>query len=233
MKLEMPDCHHCKSQNSSLFHFCHTNELDELNYNKTCAFYKRGQILFQEGSKPIGLYCINSGKIKVYKYASDGKEQIIRIAKPGDFIGYCSLISGIRYPVSAAALEESTVCMIPKTTITEMFRHNEQFSEGLIGILCNTITNSYERMADLSYKPVKGRLAEALLLLKETYTSKENPEGIINITREDLASLIGTVKETAIRVLKEFKEDGFLVTNKSKIIIQDPKGLARISHLYD
>ena len=88
-------------------------------------------------------------------------------------------------------------------------------------------------MADLSYKPVKGRLAEALLLLRETYTSPDNPEGIINITREDLASLVGTVKETAIRVLKEFKEDGFLVTNKSKIIIKDPEGLARIGHLYD
>ncbi len=233
MKLEMPDCHHCKSRNSSLFHFCHTNELDEINYSKSCTNYKRGQILFQEGSKPVGLYCINSGKVKIYKYASDGKEQIIRIAKPGDFIGYCSLISGIRYPVSAAALEDSSICMIPKSTITDMFKDNEKFSEGMVNLLCNTITNSYARMADLSYKPVKGRLAEALLLLRETYTSPDNPEGIINITREDLASLVGTVKETAIRVLKEFKEDGFLVTNKSKIIIKDPEGLARIGHLYD
>lgn len=232
-KMELPDCQHCKSRSNSLFHFCHLEELEEVNMNKSCTNFKRGQIMFQEGSKPQGIYCINSGKIKVYKYASDGKEQIIRIAKPGDFVGYSSLLTGQHYPVSAAALEDSTVCMVPKEQIMGLFQDNSNFSEGLINILCSTIETSYEKMADLAYKPVKGRMAEALLLLNQTYTSDENPEGIVAITREDLASLVGTVKETAIRVLKEFKDENLITTDKTKIILLDKNGLNRISRLYD
>ncbi len=201
--------------------------------SKTCSAYKRGQILFQEGSKPLGIYCINEGKVKVYKYASDGKEQIIRIAKPGDFVGYCSLLSDSRYPVSAAALEDSQVCLVPKENILSLFRDNRNFNEGLVKLLCSTIENSFEKMADLAYKPVKGRMAEALLLLNQTYTNDENPKGVIAITREDLASLVGTVKETAIRVLKDFKEDNLISTDKTKIVVEDAQGLARISKLYD
>lgn len=201
--------------------------------NKSCTSYKRGQILFQEGSKPQGIYCINTGKIKVYKYASDGKEQIIRIAKPGDFVGYCSLMSGARYPVSAAAIEESTVCLVPKDNILSLFRDNQNFSDGMMQLLCSTIETSYEKMADLAYKPVKGRMAEALLLLNQTFTTDENPKGTISITREDLASLVGTVKETAIRMLKEFKDDGLINTDKTKINITNVEGLVRISRLYD
>ncbi len=233
MKLEMPDCQHCKSRRHSLFHFCHLDEIDDISMSKTCSAYKRGQILFQEGSKPLGIYCINEGKVKVYKYASDGKEQIIRIAKPGDFVGYCSLLSDSRYPVSAAALEDSQVCLVPKENILSLFRDNRNFNEGLVKLLCSTIENSFEKMADLAYKPVKGRMAEALLLLNQTYTNDENPKGVIAITREDLASLVGTVKETAIRVLKDFKEDNLISTDKTKIVVEDAQGLARISKLYD
>ena len=232
-KMELPDCQHCKSRANSLFHFCHLDEIEDINLNKSCTVYKRSQILFQEGSKPMGLYCVNSGRIKVYKYASDGKEQIIRIAKPGDFVGYSSLLTGKHYPVSAAALEDSTVCLVPKDKITGLFGDNQNFSEGLINLLCSTIETSYEKMTDLAYKPVKGRMAEALLLLNQTYTTEENPEGVVSITREDLASLVGTVKETAIRVLKEFKDENLVSTDKTKIIIEDRNGLNRISRLYD
>jgi CRP-like cAMP-binding protein len=233
MKIEMPDCHHCKSRSDSLFHFCHLDELDEMNYNKTCSSFKRGQIIFQEGSKPLGIYCLNSGKVKVYKYASDGKEQIIRIAKPGEFIGYSSFLTDKRYPVSSAALEESTVCLIPREIINKLFRDNHNFSDALITLLCSTIENSYEKMSVLAYKPVKGRIAEALLLLQTTYKDSENPNGDINITREDLASLVGTVKETAIRVLKDFKNDHLIETDKTKILVKNPRGLSRVSMLYD
>lgn len=233
MKVETPDCQHCKSRRNSLFHYCHLEELEDLTFNKSCTSYKRGQILFQEGSKPQGIYCINTGKIKVYKYASDGKEQIIRIAKPGDFVGYCSLMSGVRYPVSAAAIEESTVCLVPKENVLSLFRDNQNFSDGMLQLLCSTIETSYEKMADLAYKPVKGRMAEALLLLNQTFTTEENPKGTISITREDLASLVGTVKETAIRMLKEFKDDGYISADKTKINITNVDGLVRISRLYD
>ncbi len=195
--------------------------------------YKRGQIIFQEGSNPMGLYCVNQGKIKVYKYASDGKEQIIRIVKPGDFLGYSSLLANTPYPASAASLEECIVCMVPRDQITKLFRHNERFSEGLINLLSSSLDQSYRKIADMAYKPVRGRLAEALLLLQNAYRDDNNPDGIISVTREDLASLVGTVKETAIRILKEFKESGIIETDKTNIIIKQPQALVQISHLYD
>ena len=195
--------------------------------------YKRGQIIFQEGANPIGLYCVNKGKIKLYKYASDGRDQIVRIAKEGDFLGYSSLLGGLPYPVSAAAIEDSTVCHIPRSVVFSVFKENHRFSQGLIKLLCETIDTSIDKMADLAYKPVRGRVAEALLLLYNSYKTADNPTGIVTITREDLASLVGTVKETAIRVLKEFKEDELLTTYRSDIQLTNIKGLMRIAEMYD
>jgi CRP-like cAMP-binding protein len=233
MALTPPDCEQCKTRSQSLFHFCHLDELKGISDAKACTVYKRGQIIFEEGTRPSGLYCINHGKVKIYKYASDGREQIIRIAKPGDFLGYSSLLSDEIYRASAAALEDCTVCIVPRSEIDSLFRDNQSFSQGFMKLLCSTIDESMEKMADLAYKPVRGRIAEALLLLRNSYIDEENPEGIISLTREDLASLVGTVKETAIRTLKEFREDNLIRTDKREIHVLDPKGLIRISQIYD
>ena len=233
MRLQMPDCEHCKNRHSSLFHFCHLDEISELDKHKTCTQYKKGQLLFQEGTRPLGLFCVNSGKVKVFKDAPDAREQIIRIATPGDFVGYSSLLSEHAYPVSAAALEDSTICIIPRTQIMNIFNHNSRFSREYVKILTETINRSYERLATMAYKPVRGRMAEALLLLYNAYKSDQNPNGIITITREDLASLVGTVKETVIRTLKEFKQDRLISTHRSDITVNNPKGLIQVSALYD
>lgn len=233
MKFEQPECRHCQSRNQSLFHFCHLNELEDIDNSKSVAFYKKAQVIFHEGSNPVGLFCINSGKVKVYRNAADGKEKIIRLAKPGDFIGYSSLLAGRPYPVSAAAMEDATVCMIPKNTINEVLRGNQRFSENLVKLLTRTVESSTEKMTDLAYKPVRERMAEALLFLNSFYKDELNPKGTISITREDLASFVGTVKETAIRMLQEFKEEKLIETNRSEIEIKNTEGLARISQLYD
>lgn len=233
MKFENPECAHCKHRSTSLFHFCHTEEIGQIDEAKSCNSYKRGQVIFQQGGNPMGMYCINSGKVKITKLGSDGKEQIVRIAKPGDFLGYRSLLGHSRYPVSAQALEDANICIVPKSTINELFKSNEQFSQGLIEILCSTIDDSYGKMTDLAYKPVRGRMAEALLFLNTFYTDEQNPDGVINITREDLASFVGTVKETAIRMLKEFKEEGLIETERSNIKVLDVNKLLHVSELYD
>ncbi|QQS28834.1 MAG: Crp/Fnr family transcriptional regulator [Sphingobacteriales bacterium] len=231
---QLPDCEHCKSRKNSLFHFCHLDEISSLSKHKTCSIYKRGQIIFQEGANPIGLFCVNSGKIKLYKYASDGREQIVRIAKPGDFLGYSSLLGGGHYPISAAALEDCTVCLVPKPLILTLFKDNSRFAENYIKLLCDTVEEGYSKMAELAYKPVRGRLAEALLLLHNAYKDDdENPMGIITVSREDLAALIGTVKETVIRMLKEFKEDEYITTRRTDIIVKNINGLMKVSELYD
>lgn len=209
------------------------NELEEINDAKSCSVYKKGQVLFHEGSNPQGLFCINSGKVKIYRHASDGKEQIVRLAKPGDFVGYCSLLAGKPYPVSAEALEDATICMVPKMSISHLLKDNNHFSEGMVKLLCKTVEGSVSKMTDLAYKPVRGRMAEALLFLHGFYKDEQNPKGIITITREDLASFVGTVKETVIRTLNEFKDEKIIETHRSEIEVKNVNGLIQISELYD
>lgn len=233
MKFEQPDCQHCQSRKNSLFHFCHLNEIEDIENAKSCTVYSKGQVIFHEGANPVGLYCINTGKVKIFRHAADGKEQIVRLAKPGDFIGYCSLLAAKPYPVSAAALEDATVCMVPKASFSDLVKNNNHFSESLIKLLCQTVETSVEKMSDLAYKPVRGRLAEALLFLNNFYKDEKNPGGKITITREDLASFTGTVKETAIRMLNEFKQENLIETHRSEIEIKNVQGLVRISQLYD
>ncbi len=233
MRTETPACEHCAHKKDSLFHFCHLRELDAIDERKTCSTYKRGQIIFQEGTNPFGLFCINEGKVKLYKYASDGKEQIVRIAKAGDFVGYSSLLANQRYHLTAQALEDAQVCMIPKDEIQSVMSKNHNFADQMIQLLGRSVNDSVDRMADMAYKPVRGRMAEALLFLNTFYINEDNEEGTITMTREDLASFVGTVKETAIRILKEFKEDKLISTQKSDIMIHDVDGLIRVSHLYD
>src|ERR1043166_3978171 len=123
--------------------------------------------------------------------------------------------------------------MVPKKIFSELIYDNKQFSESLIKFLCRTMESSVEKMTDLAYKPVRGRIAEALLFLSSFYKDEKNPKGIITITREDLASFTGTVKETTIRMLTEFKAENLIETNRSEIEIKNAEGLLHISQLYD
>jgi len=233
LKFNAPDCEHCKSRKDSLFHFCHLTEVQDIDAAKSCATYKRGQIIFNEGSNPVGLYCVNEGKIKLYRYASDGKEQMVRIAKPGDFLGYSTLLAEKKYPVTASALEDCVICLIPKQALMNVFKQNDRFSDSMIKMLSTNLDDSFGKMADLAYKPVRGRMAEAILFLNRFYKDEKNKDGVVSMTREDLASFVGTVKETAIRILKEFKDENLIETEKSDIKVKDVDGLIRISRLYD
>ncbi len=221
-------CEKCKNAKSSLIKFCTQQQVENVNYAKTCSTYKRGDVLFHEGGLPLGIFCLNSGSIKIVKSASGGKEQIVRIATSGDIVGYRSLLMRQRYSASAIATEDCKVCLIPREEFMKLTTENPKFYEALIERLCKELEESQNKMADIAYKPVRGRLAEALLLL-----SQSNENGLINLTREDLASFIGTVKETTIRLLSEFKEEGLIEVDRRTIRLIDVVGLEKVSNIYD
>ena len=231
----MPTCEHCASRKLNPFNFCNLDELSRISDNKSCSVYQRGQVIFQQGSNPIGLFCINSGKVKVYKHGSDGKEQIVRIAKPGDFVGYRTLLAESQYSAYAAALDETTICLIPRQEFFSLMNANKRVSDAMTKMLCRNLREAEEKMVDLAYTPVRGRVAEALLLLKKSYRNSENEteKVVIPILRKDLASLVGTAQESVIRLLSEFKDENLIEINGRKITILDSKGLLRISNLYD
>ena len=208
---------------------------DTIGQEKTSQRYAAGQTIFGEGTRPAGLYCVHEGRIKITKSGGDGKEQIIRLVKGGDLLGYRALIAGSAHATSAVALSDCTVCLIPRRAFGQQLTDNPLFSSALMQLLATNLGDTAERMLHLAYKPVRERLAEALLLLLRTYHPAEaaGQPFTIAISREDLGALMGTTKETTTRMLSEFKQEGLLTTQGSAITILAPRQLGEIATQFD
>jgi CRP/FNR family transcriptional regulator len=233
-KLSTPECHHCQARFKSVFCDLHGEELDALNLQKGCNTFKKGQEIFKEGFFPKGLFCINSGKIKISQLGNEGKEQIVRFAKEGDVIGYRALLSGEKYSGSAKALAESSVCFIPRDTFFTLIEKNTNLSMGMLKLISHDLKEAEHKITNLAQKPNRERLAEALLFLKETY-GFENDGATINVilSREEISNLVGTATETTIRLLSEFKKDKLIDFVGKKIRFLNTKELIRTAEIFD
>lgn len=211
-----------------------THSLSKLSENKSDTVYKKGQMLFHEGTRPLGVYCVNSGKIKIYKLGIDGKEQIVKICTAGDLLGYRALLSEEVYPVSAEALEEAVVCFIPKQTFLGTLNEDNVFHQELLKAACKELGMMTENLTNLAQRSVRERFAIALLMLRDTYgvDSVSNGEVEINLTRDDLANIVGTATETLIRLLHDFKDEKLVESKGRKIKIIDPEGLAKVTSIF-
>lgn len=229
-----PNCNTCSTRGFSLFCDLLDKEIEQINVNKFCNRYKKGQIIFSEGNHPNGLYCINYGKIKLYKIGFDGKEQIVRLAKDGDLVGYRALISGERYTATASALDDSILCSIPRDTFFQLLNGNHSFSAKMIKLLTVDLRSAEDKMVSMANKPVKERLAEGILLLKEYFGTDKDGATIKSIlTREEIANLVGTATETAIRLLSELKQEKIIELNGKSIKILNLKNLIHTANLID
>jgi len=226
-------CENCKSLKKSIYGDLNSEELNILNFNKSCNFYKKGQTIYFEGNTPEGLFCIREGKVKIYKTGNEGKEQIIRLVKSGDIIGYRALIAGESYNATSETLEDSKICFIRKNTIFDLLKQNEKFSFRLIKLLSHDLGEVEQRLVHLAQKPVRERLAETLLILRETYGMDKDNNSLLNVSlsREDLANIVGTATETVIRLLAEFKNENIISTKARKIEILDVKKLIEAGNL--
>ena len=227
-----PSCLTCTARHKGLFAHTTQTETAELDEVKNCGFYKGGQTIFSEDQRPYGVYCVLDGKVKLTKTSGDGKEQIVRLAASGDVLGYRAALTGERFSASAVALDDSHLCFVPLESFKALIDENPAVAHDLFISLSKALTETQQHMATLALKPVRERLADALLLLIKVYGVPNEPFSI-SLSRENLASLVGTAKETVIRFLSEFKEEGLVDTKGSLITVLDAKGLLRISHLYD
>ncbi len=233
-KVESPECQHCNVRFKSLFCGLSGEELDSINIGKACTSYKKGQMIFYESAFPQGLFCVNSGKIKVYQLGEQGKEQILRLTKEGDVLGYRALLSGGKYSGSASALEDSSVCFIPKEIVFALLDKNASLSMQLLKILSHDLENAEHKLTNLTQKSVRERLAEALLFIKETYGC-ESDGATLNaiLSREEIANITGTATETTIRLLSEFKQDGLIDLIGKKIKLLNTGQLAHLANVQD
>lgn len=234
-KFVAPDCSSCPRAKKGTLSSCQNENLALLSASKVSQRYRKGQIIYAQGSPCQGLHCIYQGKVKITKVAGDGKEQIIRLSTSGDIIGVCTLLSETTYLTSAVALEDCVVCLLPRQDVLALIQSNPQVAGALMKQLSQALNSSDERVLTMAYKPVRERLAESLLLLQDTYRESEadGEEFTIAISREDLASLVGTAKETTSRLLSELKEEGIIAAKGSTITILQTEKLMEISTQYD
>lgn len=228
------DCAHCSKRFTSVFCRPENDSLENISKEKICTFYKKGEYIFKEGTRPHGVYCVNRGKIKLAKLGEDGKEHIIRLVKPGDPLGYRSLLSGDRYNASAIVLEDSGVCFIPRELFMGILQKDTALTFEMFKLLSDDLKKAEVQLMHLAQKPVRERLAETLLFIKETYGFEENGQTVAaSFSREDIANITGTATETAIRLLSEFNREGIIHLQGKKIAITNLQQLIKIANIND
>lgn len=217
-------CSNCEARKISPFSSFCDHGITSLEDQKTCAYFKKSQPLFLEGSFPRGVFCINQGKVKVFIRGDEGKEQIIHIAKEGEIVGFRAMFSGEPYKVSATTLEECNICFIGKEDFLSMIDANPTFRNGIMRELSKELGDRAVFITNMAQKSVRERLAFALLILGDVYGSEE-----INLTREDMANFVGTATETLIRLLKDFKEEGLIEIHTRKLQLIDRSRLLQLA----
>ena len=177
-------------------------ELKKLSSDRKVHPLKKKEVLYMEGDEPTSLVFINKGQIKTYKTNEQGKELITGLHKEGEFIGYTDLIEGKEYRESAEAMDAAEVCFIPKQDFFALIYSNRDVATGFIRLLSNNLKEMEERLINLAYNSVRKRVAEALVVIQ-----KQSGKNTFAISREDLASMVGTATESVIRTLSDFKEE--------------------------
>lgn len=205
-------------------------ELETLEYESTRKSYKKGTVIYREGSRHSNFYCILKGIVKVYKIGTNGKPQIIRFAQQGDIIAYRSLISKESACTSAKVMQDTIVCQIPYESLTPLIATNVQFSQNIMLLLCKELRESNNLLTDIAQKSVRGRTADTLLTLKKEFGVDETNTLKITITREDLANRAGTVTESLIRVMSEFRNERLLDLPGRKIVFLNTSKLQSVAN---
>lgn len=224
-------CDKCAFETNSVFKFLTRDEIERLNYEKDFRLYKRGDILYNEGNRISGFYCIHSGIIKVFKTGIDGKEQIIRFARRGEIIAYRSVLSNESACTSAKVVEDCQVCFIPSELLIQFVKTNPSFSFEIVKLTCHELAEANSYITDIAQKTVRERLAEVLIQLVKDFSVDEQKYLRISLTREELANMVGTATESVIRLLSEFKTDKLIELNGRRIKVLDLKGLEKISNI--
>ena len=226
------NCLNCAQRSNSLLSNLSNEELKILDKNRYTVSYKSGDVICKEGTKPLGLICLNKGKVKIVRRGIKGIEQIVGLQKAVDFIDFRALIVGNSYLSSSIALEDSNVCIIKKKDFFKVIESNKKFAFKIIRLFATNLIDKDSRLVNLTQKNIRSRLAEALLLINDIYGINPNT-GILNVTlkRSDLAGIANMTTANAIRVLSLFKKEKLIDVNHRNIKLNNLNKLKRISIL--
>lgn len=224
----MGKCEQCIVREFSAIKALNKDELLRIADCKTSYSIKKGETVFNEGDALNGIFCIKDGVCKLSKLSDNGKDQIVKLVKKGELLGQRSLISEESTNLSAIAIEDMQVCFIPKQEILQFFNENNQFSLNMMKSVCGDLKDADDNMVNLAQKTVKQRLAEVLIKLETDFGKHEDGTLKIQLSREEIAGMIGTATESCIRLLSEFNKVGWISLQGKKITITNKKELQRI-----
>ena len=225
----MSKCDQCIVRELSSLKALNKEEIIHLSHCKDTYVVKKGETLFQEGDVMNGVFCIKEGTCKLVKMNSGGKDTILKLIKKGQLLGQRSVISEEASDLSAVAIEDMKVCFIPKVELMNFFNENNKFSLEVTKDICQQLKEANDFAANHTHKTVKERLAAVLLHMLEL--SGTDAEGYLKLqlSREEMASMVGTATESCIRLLSEFKKSGWVDLAGKRIKILQISELQKLS----
>lgn len=201
-------------------------ELNNLKEGRNINRYRKKQLIYTEGNHPNRLYYVVSGKVKTFKRNEDGKELVMELFGPGEFLGYVALLEGTPYKDTAEAMAETELAIIPREEFDSLLNRNVEVARKFIQLLARNVSEKENQLLGLAYNSLRKKVADALLMLRKKYTA-ENREGqfYIEINREVLATIAGTATESLIRTLSDFRHERLIDINDGLITILNPRKL--------
>ena len=197
------------------------SDLKSLSDDRKISVFKKKQLVYSEGDEPLKYYFLKSGKVKAYHSNRDGKEYIIGLYNSGDFFGQNAIIENTEYQESTETLEDCEIIGIPKHDFLELITRNQTVANQFIKLLANNIQEKEKQLTQMAYNSLRKRTADALIMLSKKYKTEDQDNFKMRISRDDLASVVGTATESLIRTLSDFKSDKFIEINGSEIAIID------------
>ncbi|HVX51622.1 MAG TPA: cyclic nucleotide-binding domain-containing protein [Chitinophagaceae bacterium] len=202
--------------------------LEQFTAGRNVNRYKNKQVVFSEGNRPTCIYWVKSGKVKTFKTNEDGKELVMGLYRPGDFLGYVALLEKSNYQETAEAIETSEIIVISKPDFDALLTSHPEINGVFLEMLAKDVVEKENQLLGLAYNSLRQKVATALLTFYKTYKTPGNKAFNIDISRENLATLAGTATESLIRTLADFKNEKVIDVTQGSISIPDAKGLKDI-----
>ncbi len=213
-----------------LFRDLEDHELKEIEPYLRPASYSKKEVIFNEGDPPDHLYIVTRGKVKITKLSQDGKEIILEIIPPDAFFGGVAVIRGFPYPANAVAMEDTEVLKISRNNLLRVLDRFPALMYCMAMELGERMRGSHETLKNIALERVESRIASLLLKLADKMGT-DTGEGILvdmRLTKQDIAEMVGTTVETAIRTMSKFKKAGLIREKDGRVVITDPKGLGAL-----
>ena len=205
-----------------------TDALQKLTESNNINKYKKKQVIYTEGNSPNRLYYILKGKVKTFKTNDSGKELVTELYSAGDFLGYIALLENTAYKDSAATLEETEVVVIPKEDFERLINSNKEVAQTFIKLLAKNVSAKEEHLLSLAYNSLRKKVAEAIITLQRKYQDKQGDNFVIDISRENLATIAGTATESLIRTLSDFRNEKLIDIIEGNIVILNQNKLEHL-----